>query len=111
MAGTSYERHSDVEKIHAEEFVLTYMTGMKQPQEEYFRCVRDGELNYFSEMTENIFVEVNDETGKLVGQSRVEAAVFGGRKKYLATATCFRCGKTRRQMDFNSRQSVDLLRW
>lgn len=80
MAGTSYERHSDVEKIHAEEFVLTYMTGMKQPQEEYFRCVRDGELNYFSEMTENIFVEVNDETGKLVGQSRVEAAVFGGRK-------------------------------
>lgn len=69
-----------LEKIHAEEFVLTHMTGMKQPREEYFRCVRDGELNYFSETTENIFVEVNGETGKLVGQSRVEAAVFGGRK-------------------------------
>lgn len=69
-----------LERIHAEEFVLTHMTGMKQPREEYFRCVRDSELNYFSEITENVFVEVLNEHGTLTGQSRVEAAVFGGRK-------------------------------
>ena len=69
-----------LERIHAEEFVLTHMTGMKQPREEYFRCVRDSELNYFSETTENIFVEVSNEHGTLTGQSLVEAAVFGGRK-------------------------------
>ena len=44
-----------LERIHAEEFVLTHMTGMKQPREEYFRCVRDSELNYFSETTEKYF--------------------------------------------------------
>lgn len=69
-----------LERIHAEEFVLTHMTGMKQPREEYFRCVRDSELNYFSEIAENIFVEVSNEQGTLTGQSLVEAAVFGGRK-------------------------------
>ena len=69
-----------LERIHAEEFVLTHMTGMKQPREEYFRCVKDSELNYFSEIEENVFVEVSNEQGTLTGQSRVEAAVFGGRK-------------------------------
>ena len=67
-----------LEKIHSDEFILVHMTGMQQPKKEYLRCVRDGELNYFSELTENIFVDVN--AGKLIGQSKVEAAVFGGRK-------------------------------
>ena len=71
---------SILEKIHADNFVLVHMTGMNHPKKEYLRCVRDGDLNYFSEETENIFVEVNGNAGKLVGQSKVEAAVFGGRK-------------------------------
>ena len=66
--------------LHADEFVLTHMTGMNQPKAEYLRCVRDGELNYFSARAENVFVEVHGDKGKLVGQSKVEAAVFGGRK-------------------------------
>lgn len=69
-----------LEKIHAEDFLLVHMTGMHQPKTEYLRCVRDGELNYFSEQTENIFVETDGNSGKLIGQSKVEAAVFGGRK-------------------------------
>ena len=69
-----------LEKLHAEEFVLIHMTGLRQPREEYFRCVRDGELNYFSETTENIFVDVKNNRGTLTGQSRVEASVFGGKK-------------------------------
>ena len=69
-----------LDKIHAEEFYLLHMTGMKQPKAEYLRCVREGVLNYFSARTENIFVEVNGAKGNLTGQSRVEAAVFGGGK-------------------------------
>lgn len=69
-----------LDKLHADEFILTHMTGMKQPKAEYLRCVRDGSLNYFSARTENIFVEVHGTGGKLIGQSQVEAAVFGGRK-------------------------------
>ena len=71
---------STLEKIHADEFILVHMTGMNQPKKEYLRCVQDGTLNYFSSTAENIFVEVNGTHGKLVGQSKVEAAVFGGRK-------------------------------
>lgn len=66
--------------LHADEFILTHMTGMNQPKAEYLRCVRDGELNYFSARAENIFVEVHGTGAKLIGQSKVEAAVFGGRK-------------------------------
>ena len=65
-----------LDKIHAEDFVLIHMTGMRQPKNEYLRCVREGELNYFSEQTENIFVDAVNK--KLVGQSKVNAAVFGG---------------------------------
>ena len=69
-----------LDEIHADEFILTHMTGMNQPKDEYLRCVRAGELNYFSAQVENIFVEVNGTQGKLIGQSKVEAEVFGGRK-------------------------------
>ncbi len=69
---------STLEKIHADEFILVHMTGMQQPKKEYLRCVRDGELNYFSARAENIFVDTG--AGKLIGQSKVEAAVFGGNK-------------------------------
>ena len=71
---------STLDKIHADDFVLVHMTGMNQPKKEYLRCVKDGELNYFSSTPENIFVEVDGNKGKLIGQSKVGAAVFGGRK-------------------------------
>ena len=67
---------STLEKIYADDFVLIHMTGLHQPKAEYLRCVHDGTLNYFSEQTDNIFVDV--EKGKLIGQSKVNAAVFGG---------------------------------
>lgn len=67
-----------LDELHGDEFILTHMTGMNQPKSEYLRCVRDGELNYFSAQVENIFVEVDGMKGKLIGQSKVDAAVFGG---------------------------------
>ena len=69
-----------LEKIHDPDFVLVPMTGMKQSKAEYLRCVREGELKYFSAQPENIFVELNGLRGILTGQSKVEASVFGGSK-------------------------------
>ena len=67
-----------LDKMHADDFVLVHMTGMNQPKSEYLECVQDGRLSYFSAEVENISVEVSGNAGKLIGQSRVNAAVFGG---------------------------------
>ena len=59
-------------------FVLVHMTGMRQPKRDYIRAIQDGTLNYFSEEPENLEVTVNGDKASLIGQSRVNAAVFGG---------------------------------
>lgn len=60
-------------------FTLTHMTGMVQPKDEYIACIADGRLSYFSQDTEQIDVQLVDETHAiLTGQTRVEAEVFGG---------------------------------
>lgn len=64
--------------MHAADFVLVHMTGMRQSKADYLRSVRDGDLNYFSARAADIFVDAA--AGKLIGRSEVEAAVFGGRK-------------------------------
>ena len=67
-----------LDEIHSADFVLVHMTGMNQPKAEYLRSVRDGVLNYFSEDTDNVTVKISGGRAKLIGQSRVNAAVFGG---------------------------------
>ncbi|MBQ9526782.1 MAG: nuclear transport factor 2 family protein [Fretibacterium sp.] len=59
-------------------FALVHMTGMRQPKRDYIRAIQDGTLNYFSEEPENLEVTVNGDKASLIGQSRVNAAVFGG---------------------------------
>ncbi len=67
-----------LDEIHSDDFVLVHMTGMQQPKAEYLRSVREGVLNYFSEDTDNVTVKISGDRAKLIGQSRVNAAVFGG---------------------------------
>lgn len=74
--------HKDISglgKFLDDSFVLVHMTGMSQSKHEYLNAIRDGTLNYFSEETENIKVTINDncEGASLIGQSRVNASVFG----------------------------------
>ena len=59
-------------------FVLVHMTGMRQPKQVFIHSVLDGTLNYYSAQHENIPVRVDGDTAELTGQSRVNAAVFGG---------------------------------
>lgn len=64
--------------IHADDFVLVHMTGMRQTRQQYVDAIVDGTLNYYGCETENLDVVVNGENATLTGRSRVEAAVFGG---------------------------------
>ena len=35
-------------RVHADDFVLTHMTGMHQSKQEYIRAIAGGTLNYYS---------------------------------------------------------------
>ena len=59
-------------------FVLVHMTGMRQSKEAFIRAVEDGTLNYYSADHQRMDAEIHGDTAELVGQSLVNAAVFGG---------------------------------
>ena len=67
-----------LDEQHADEFVLTHMTGMRQPKQEYIRAIADGTLNYYSAEHEQMDIRVSGNNATLTGRSRVSAAVFGG---------------------------------
>lgn len=61
-----------------EHFVLYHMSGMQQSREAFIRSIEEGTLNYFSVIHQNIEVENYGNQAQLIGQSLVNAAVFGG---------------------------------
>ena len=65
-------------RVHADDFVLTHMTGMHQSKQEYIRAIADGTLNYYSAEHEQMDIKVDGNYATLAGRSRVNAAVFGG---------------------------------
>ena len=65
-------------RVHADDFVLTHMTGMRQSKQEYIHSIADGTLNYYSVDHEQMDIKVNGDRATLTGRSRVNAAVFGG---------------------------------
>lgn len=65
-------------RIHADEFVLTHMTGMRQPKPVYIRAIANGTLNYYSAEHEQMDIKIDGDKATMTGRSRVNAAVFGG---------------------------------
>ena len=59
-------------------FILVHMTGMRQSKQQYIAAILNGTLNYYSEQTEAVDVTIQGDTARLVGKSKVSAAVFGG---------------------------------
>lgn len=59
-------------------FVLVHMTGMQQSKTAFIRTVEDGTLNYYSADHQKIEANAHGSQADLIGQSRVNAAVFGG---------------------------------
>lgn len=66
-----------LERVHADDFVLVHMTGMRQTKRQYIDAILDGTLNYFRATTERLDINVDGDTATLTGRSRVTAAVFG----------------------------------
>ena len=69
-----------LEKVLDENFILIHMTGMRQTRESLIRSILNGTLNYYSARHDKIKVEISGNTAAMIGQSVVEAAVFGGRR-------------------------------
>lgn len=69
---------SVLSEVLDDSFVLIHMTGMRQSKTAFIRAVEDGTLNYFSANHQRIEGSFQGEWGELVGQSVVNAAVFGG---------------------------------
>ena len=67
-------------RVHADEFVLIHMTGMRQSKQEYIQAIADGTLNYYSAEHEQADIVIDGDHATLTGRSRVTAAVFGGGK-------------------------------
>ena len=57
--------------------VLVHMTGHRQSKAEYLREIASGVLNYYSAQTDSIDITVDGDKARLVGRSRVNAAVYG----------------------------------
>ena len=65
-------------KILSEDSVLVHMTGQRQPRQEYLREIASGVLNYYSVNTDSLDITLEGDTARMVGKSRVNAAVYGG---------------------------------
>ncbi len=75
------EKNRDVlSEVLDSNFILIHMTGMRQSKEAFIKAVEDGTLNYFSAEHQNIETEIHGDNAVLIGQSIVNAAVFGGGK-------------------------------
>ena len=67
-------------RVHADEFVLIHMTGMRQSKKEYIQSISNGMLNYYSAEHEQMEIKIDGDQATLIGRSYVTAAVFGGGK-------------------------------
>lgn len=71
-----------LEEVLTPDFVLVHMTGLRQPKEVFIRAVADDTLNYFSADHAHVTVHTDGERVLFTGQSFVEAAVFGGDRRF-----------------------------
>ncbi len=85
---------AELNRIHDDAFVLVHMTGMHQEKKAYIRAIMDGTLNYFSEKTESLNVDVHGDEAEMTGHSRVVAAVFGGGRNTWPLALSFQVTRT-----------------
>ncbi len=69
---------SALSRIHADNFGVVHMTGIRQSRQEYIRVIADGTLNYFSVIEDSIDIRIDCNTATFAGRSRVTVAVFGG---------------------------------
>ena len=89
-------------RVHADDFVLTHMTGMHQSKQEYIRAIAGGTLNYYSADHEQMEIIVSGNHATLTGRSRVTAAVFGGGRHTWRLKLTFQLEKRNSQWMFTN---------
>ena len=94
-----------LEEVLDDSFQLLHMTGMRQSKRQYIEAVSNGTLNYYSEQAESIHSTVEGNTARLVGQSRVTAAVFGGGKHTWRLQLAMRAVKRNGQWYFTGAEA------
>ena len=62
----------------SDDSILIHMTGHRQPRKEYLAEIAAGVLNYYSVDTDALEITVSGDTARMIGRSRVNAAVYGG---------------------------------
>ena len=62
----------------SDDSILIHMTGHGQPRKEYLAEIAAGVLNYYSVDTDALEITVSGDTARMIGRSRVNAAVYGG---------------------------------
>ena len=67
-----------LDALLSDDSVLVHMTGHRQSKGEFLREIATGVLNYYSAQTDSIEVTVDGDKARLIGRSRVNAAVYGG---------------------------------
>ena len=73
------EKDSDIlSEVLDDSFILVHMTGMRQPKSEFIRAVENGILNYYSADHQRMETNLHGGQAEFIGQSVVNAAVFGG---------------------------------
>ena len=65
-------------RMLSDDFVLVHMTGMQQARHDYLRAIANGTLNYYSCDDTRLEISIEGESARIIGCSRVAAAVFGG---------------------------------
>ena len=81
-------------RVHADDFVLIHMTGLRQSRQQYVDAILDGTLNYYAARHEQMDVHIEGDTATLTGHSRVTAAVFGGGRHTWRLQLQFRLRRT-----------------
>ena len=76
--GMVAKERSILMEVLDDSFVLVHMTGMRQSKAEFIRAVEDETLNYYSADHQRLDTDINGDSAVLIGQSSVNAAVFGG---------------------------------
>ena len=85
-----------LDSMHADEFELVHMTGITQSKPIYLEAIRKGTLNYYSVTTEHLDIKIIGDSAIMIGQSRVNAAVFGGGQHTWALQLHFTLKKEKR---------------
>ena len=88
--------------LMAEDYYLLHMTGVRQSAEVFLKGLLDGTFNYFSAEHDGIDVEIDGDRATMVGRSRVEAAVYGGRRSLWRLRGDFTLRKERGEWRFTS---------